>query len=98
MSASHEFYMTTDLGLRVRGDCDCKVLDDGTIAISYQTYGDEKDLLYEVVALLGQEKRLLFDRFIISAQMSSPARLLVRGLSSGMVSFRLMMTSLLLNL
>lgn len=35
ISASPECYMTTDLGLRVRGDCDCKVLDDGTIAISY---------------------------------------------------------------
>lgn len=35
ISASPECYMTTDIGLRVRGDCDCKVLDDGTIAISY---------------------------------------------------------------
>ena len=60
MSASPECYMTTDLGLRVRGDCDCKVLDDGTIAISYPIYGDEKNILYEVVALLGQEKTVTF--------------------------------------
>ena len=60
ISASPECYITTDLGLRVRGDCNCKVLDDGTIAISYPTYGDEKNMLYEIVALLGQEKMVTF--------------------------------------
>lgn len=35
INVAPECYMTTDLGLRVHGDCDCKVLDDGTIAISY---------------------------------------------------------------
>lgn len=60
ISASPECYMTTDLGLRVRGDCDCKVLDDGTIAISYRTWGVEKSMLHEVIALLGQVKTVTF--------------------------------------
>ena len=30
------------------------------IAISYPTYGDEKNMLYEIVALLGQEKMVTF--------------------------------------
>lgn len=60
ISASPECYMTTDIGLRVRGDCDCKVLDDGTIAISYSTYGAERGLLHELVDLLSQEKTVTF--------------------------------------
>lgn len=42
------------------GDCDCKVLDDGTIAISYRTWGVEKSMLYEVIAFLGQVKTVTF--------------------------------------
>lgn len=57
---ARECYMTTDLGLRVHGDCDCKVLDDGMIAISYPTYGAEKNMLYEIVELLSQEKTVTF--------------------------------------
>lgn len=60
ISASQECYLTTNLGLRVRGDCDCKVLDDGTIAISYPAYGVEKNMFHEVIALLGQEKTVTF--------------------------------------
>ena len=60
ISTSPECYLTTNLGLRVHGDCDCKVLDDGTIAISYPTYGAEKNMLYEIVELLGQEKTITF--------------------------------------
>lgn len=55
-----ECYLTTMPGLKVRGDCDCKLLDDGTFAISYPTYGAEKDMLYEIVALLGQQKAVTF--------------------------------------
>lgn len=60
IDASPECYMTTDLGLRVRGDFNCKVLDYGTIAISYLTYGEGKDMLYEIAALLGQQKAVTF--------------------------------------
>ena len=60
ISVAPECYMTTDPGLRVRGECACKVLDDGTIAISYPTYGAEKDMLYEIAALLAQEKTVTF--------------------------------------
>lgn len=60
IGASPKCYMTTDLGRRVRGDYDCKILDDGTIAISYRTWGVEKSRLYEVIALLGQEKTVTF--------------------------------------
>lgn len=62
ISASPECYMTTDLGLRVRGNCDCKVLDDGTIAISYPTYGAERGLLHELVNLIAQEKTVTFQQ------------------------------------
>lgn len=60
ISVAPECYMTTDPGLRVRGECACKVLDDGTIAISYRTWGVEKSMLHEVIALLGQEKTVTF--------------------------------------
>lgn len=60
ISIAPECYLTTDLGLRVRGDCDCKIQYDGTILISYPTYGAEKSMLYELVALLGQEKAITF--------------------------------------
>lgn len=60
IAASPECYMTTDLELKVRGDCDCKVLDDGTIAISYPTYGVEISMLHELVALIAQEKTVTF--------------------------------------
>lgn len=59
-SASPECYLTTNLGLKVRGDSECKALYDGTIAISYQTYGAEKNMLYEIVELLSQEKTVTF--------------------------------------
>lgn len=62
ISASPECYMTTDLGLRVRGDCDCKVQYDGTISISYPTYGAERGLLHELVNLLSQEKTVTFEQ------------------------------------
>lgn len=60
ISASPVCYLTMNLGLKVRGDCECKVLDDGMIAISYPTYGAEKNILYEIVELLGQEKTITF--------------------------------------
>lgn len=60
ISVASECYLTTDLGLRVRGDCNCKALDDGTIAISYPTYGAEKNMLYEIVELLAKEKTVTF--------------------------------------
>ena len=60
ISVAPECYMTTDPRLRVRGECACKVLDDGTIAIAYPTYGEEKNMLYELVELLGQEKVVTF--------------------------------------
>lgn len=59
-SIATECFLTTRPGLKVRGNCDCKVLDDGTIAISYHTYSAEKDMLYEIVAFLGQQKTVTF--------------------------------------
>lgn len=71
---SHECYMTTDLGFRVRGDFNCKVLDAGTIAISYLTYGEEKDMLYEIAALLGQQKAVTFRQihYICTGEQPGP--------------------------
>lgn len=75
LSVSPKCYMTTDLGLRVHGDCDCKVLDDGTIAIAYPTYGAEKSMLYEIVELLSQEKTITFRQihYVCTHQQPGPA-------------------------
>lgn len=59
-STPSDCYMTTLYPIQVRGIDDCKVMDDGTIAISYPTRADEKNILYEVVALLGQEEAVTF--------------------------------------
>lgn len=74
-SVASECYLTTDLGLRVRGDCNCKVLDDGTIAIAYPTYGAEKSMLYEIVKLLSQEKTITFRQihYVCTHQQPGPA-------------------------
>lgn len=58
ITASPECYMTTDLGLRVRGDCDCKVLDDGTIAISYHC--DVNKLKSVIDVVLNQKEEVTF--------------------------------------
>lgn len=64
ISASPECYMTTDLGLRVHGDCDCKVLDDGTIAISYHVNRilgyDTTTILRAMVNRMEHGKPLMF--------------------------------------
>lgn len=75
LSVSPECCMTTDPGLRVHGDCDCKVLDDGTIAIAYPTYGAEKSMLYEIVELLSQEKTITFRQihYVCTHQQPGPA-------------------------
>lgn len=75
ISVAPECYMTTDPGLRVRGECACKVLDDGTIAIAYPTYGAEKSMLYEIAALLAQEKTVTFRQihYICTPQQPGPA-------------------------
>ena len=56
--------MTTCLGLRVRGDCDCKVLDYGTIAISYPLLNvmgyDVKSVLRAVVDRIGSGTPVMF--------------------------------------
>lgn len=75
ISVAPECYMTTDPGLRVRGECACKVLDDGTIVIAYPTYGAEKSMLYEIAALLAQEKTITFRQihYICTHQQPGPA-------------------------
>lgn len=64
ISASPECYMTTDISLRVRGDYDCKIQDDGTIAISYSMYGvagyDVKTAIRAVVDRIGLGTPIMF--------------------------------------
>lgn len=75
ISVAPECYMTTDPGLRVRGECACKVLDDGTITIAYPTYGAEKSMLYEIVDLISQEDTVTFHQihYICTHQPPGPA-------------------------
>ena len=60
----NECYMTTRLGDRVHGDCDCTVLDDGTIAISYPVNHilgyDDKTILRAIVDRVGQGTPIMF--------------------------------------
>ena len=64
MSVAPECYLTTDLGLRVRGDCDCRVLDVGTIAISYSVNRvlgyDYKTILCVIVDRIGHGTPIMF--------------------------------------
>lgn len=56
--------MTTRLGLRVHGDCDCKVEEDGTIAITYpvnRVLGyDEKTILRAIIDRIGFGTPIMF--------------------------------------
>lgn len=64
LSASPTCYMTTDPCLKVRGDCDCEVQEDGTIAISYPVYGvagyDIKTAIRAVVDRIGLGTPIMF--------------------------------------
>lgn len=60
INISSKCYMTTVHDRQVRNICDCKVQEDGTIAISYPTYGVEITMLHELVALIAQEKVVTF--------------------------------------
>lgn len=63
-TSRNECYMTTCLGNRVHGDCDCTVLDDGTIAISYSVNNipgyDDKTILRAIVDLVGRGRPIMF--------------------------------------
>lgn len=60
----NECYMTTYLGNRVHGDCDCTVLDAGTIAVSYPVNRilgyDDKTILRAIVDRVGQGTPIMF--------------------------------------
>ena len=60
INISSECYMTTVPGRQVRNIYDCKFQEDGTIAISYGTYGVEIGMLRELVALMTQENTITF--------------------------------------
>ena len=60
LNSSSVCYMTTVPGRQVRNIYDCKVQEDGTIAISYRTYGVKISMLHELVTLLAQENTVTF--------------------------------------
>lgn len=60
INISSECYMTTISDRQVRNISDCKVKEDGTIAISYWTYDVGIGVLHELVALMAQEKAITF--------------------------------------
>lgn len=68
-------YMTTEIGLRVRGDCDCEVRDNGIIAISYPTYGAEKPMLMELVNLINSHELIDFRKihYIFTNEVPGPS-------------------------
>ena len=71
-------YMTTNLGLRVRGDCECEVLDDGTIAISYPLLNvmgyDVKSVLRAVIDRIGFGTPIMFSsiHYICTGEYPGP--------------------------
>ena len=63
-TTGNECYMTTCLGNRVHGDCDCTVLDVGTIAVSYPVNRilgyDDKTILHAIVDRVEQGIPIMF--------------------------------------
>lgn len=74
-----ECYMTSELGLRVRGDCDCEVQEDGTIAISYPAFGvadyDVKSILRALVDRIGFGTPIMFHtiHYICTGEYPGPS-------------------------
>lgn len=78
ISVAPECYLTTNLGLRVRGNCDCRVLDDGTIAISYSVNRvlgyDDKTILHAIVDRIGYGTPIMFHtiQYICTGEYPGP--------------------------